>query len=708
MFLSSRTTWLGLMVAGLLAFPAAAQYNQFDNSANATLHGDYFVREVLVTNLNPDGSVGTALSAIGTINFDGAGDYTFNGTVMNSTPAAGQPEQQNNRIITGTYGLAPNGFLEIQSLVGTYLDSLNNVIEPDVAYGGVGTAGPNAFVASATETLNYDLLIGIPLNEAATNASFKGTYNAAYLNLLSADVTQIRDATIQQFTADGQGNLGRLQVSGFAANQGSAILSQPVSGATYSLANITIMGGAINFGASSSLLNGSEDFMISPDETLILGGSPGGFDIFVGAPVVSSPSDVVFSRFYFQAALEDDASQLASESLSTIDDFWGSSSATGASEIAINHARLSYGGFFPYDWTYNNSYSVPANGGGVFQPSYEPDQYMLGANGQVVIGSGVGTWYSLMVGLQAPAYAPPTGVSLNPLGIVNAASYAPATNPVAPLEMVILFGSGMASTSFTARTLPLPTQSPDGVQVLINGSPIPLFSTSPTSIVALVPSTVTPDNSVFYATFQVVNNGAPSNAVTLDTNYTAPGVFAVSQGGVGPAAALHADSSLITDANPANNETVELFLAGLGSVNPAVTPDGAGAPTLPPFSMVNSTPSIYLDDRANSTDVNTEVPFAGLAPGYTGLYQVNVAIPAVTTGGDLYLDIDAIDLSGPDGGETAEATVAVAGADAEAVAKEAHPAARRTFRTTNHGIPRVNGVSHVSGRLPHPGTEAPK
>jgi uncharacterized protein (TIGR03437 family) len=35
-------------------------------------------------------------------------------------------------------------------------------------------------------------------------------------------------------------------------------------------------------------------------------------------------------------------------------------------------------------------------------------------------------------------------VYLNPLGVVSAANYAPITNPVAPGEIITLFGSGLA------------------------------------------------------------------------------------------------------------------------------------------------------------------------------------------------------------------------------------------------------------------------
>lgn len=668
-------------VAVLLAVSAAGQ--NFDNSANARLKGSYFVREVLVTNVNAQGAVGQALSAVGTMIFDGAGDYTFTGTMMNSNPA----QQNTSYSVAGNYQLAANGFLWIDSTVGTYTDSSGNA-EPDVAYGGVGAAGPNAFVASTTENVNYDLLIGIPL-AATTNSSFTGAWNAAYLDFSSADVTKVRDATLA-LTADGKGNLGSVAVSGYAANQNSTILSQTASGATYSLPGVTATGGAINFGSSATLVGGSMSFMVSPDGKLFVGGSPNDFDMLVGTTAVANANAAIYQGFYFLGGLEDDASELAAESQSTVDAFYGSSSVTGSGGISINHLRVNPLGVYPHDYTYNDNYTVPATGG--FEPSNEPDQFMLGANGQVVIASGVGTWYSVMVGLQV-ANPTGTGVFLNPLGIVNAGNFAPATNPVAPLEMVLLFGNGIATSDWDATTFPLPTATPDGVEVLINGSPVPLLRTraslNPNLIYAVVPSAIGPASGVYYATFEVANKNGKSQPVTMYTNYTAPGLFAISEGGVGNGA-LHANGSWVTAADPANvTETVLLFTTGLGGVTPAV-PDG----TLPTSSTLNATPTVYISTW------NSVLPYAGPAPCCVGLDQVNLTVPPVATA-DWYLDVWALDPVGLDGGESYEATINVAGG----AAAGAVPMARRPLRALGHGVSRTSARKPVSGRLPHTGSD---
>ena len=62
--------------------------------------------------------------------------------------------------------------------------------------------------------------------------------------------------------------------------------------------------------------------------------------------------------------------------------------------------------------------------------------------------------YEIYFGVQAPAPAG-TGVFLNPLGVVNAASSAPAGNPISPGEFVTLYGTGLAKSNQTA-TPPYP------------------------------------------------------------------------------------------------------------------------------------------------------------------------------------------------------------------------------------------------------------
>ncbi|MDP9169307.1 MAG: hypothetical protein M3N54_01705, partial [Acidobacteriota bacterium] len=533
----------------------------FDTSGNGSLKGDYFIREVLIGGQNATtGVITSANSVIGVATFDGSGNYSFKGQGT-GTGGLGTVIQQ---AFTGTYSAGANGLLAIQSFVsGT-----------ENCYGGVSAIGPSAFVASATEGSSVDILVAIPAGPAASAGSFKGAYTAGYIDFLNADVNSIRQATFN-VTADGAGNLGSVAVTGNAVNLSSGkATSQTVAGVTYTLGGTGT--GTVNFGTANSgqLISGSKTLYISADGGIILGGTPGGFDLLVGIRAVSGPAtNATASGVYYLAALEDAVTQSPTVTTHAIDGYYGSTNANGAG-VAISHNRIQTFAFSVYDFTYNSPFAVGSAGTFSDGQFYN---YTLGANGSAFIATGSAGYYSLLVGLGAPKFSGP-GVYLNPLGIVSAASFAPITNPIAPNEIVTIFGSGLSAGTVNAAATPLPTVL-GNVQVLVNGQAAPLFYVTPGQIAFVVPQKVSPFFKVANATIQVVNNGVKSNPVTVYTSLTAPGVFSASGNGIGPALAVHLSGALVTTANPAKvGETVVVYATGLGSTTPTV-PDGFPAPT---------------------------------------------------------------------------------------------------------------------------------
>ena len=588
--------------------PAAAQ--SFDSSGNATLKGDYFLREVFM-NGPGDGSVSTASSVIGVATFDGNGNYTFKG--QGATLAGGLNSAVS---LTGTYAVAANGFLVIASPAGM----LAGVTDSD--YGGVSAVGPSAFVASATESTNVTSLIAIPAAPGATNGSMKGTYRAGSIDFTRASVTSVRQAMLT-LTADGAGNLGTVPVTGVGSDLGGTTLNQTIPGATYSLSGEG--SGAINLGTASSsqLVSGAKTLYISADGNIVLAGSPSGFDTLVGIPAFTSgASNATASGVYFMGGLEEQIDNTQTPA-NAVDAFYGSVNATGTG-VSLFHNRLQSLAYAAYDYTFDSQYTVASDGS--IPVGDVPYQFTFGAGGRSFIALGDAAdspaLYSLTLGLATQTYSG-SGVFLNPLGIVNSANFAPVTNPIAPNEFITLIGSGMAGGNFPAQTLPLP-MTLGNVQVLINGIAAPLDYVSATQIVALVPSSITPPGA-YYATVQVMNNGAPSNKVTVYTNYTAPGVFAQPTA-IGPAAAQHGDYSLISSTSPANpGEVITLYAGGLGSVTPAIVPDGGAASSNP---LSHTDESVYVDfSNVNAPNIS----FAGLTPTAAGLYQINVAVPSGTS-----------------------------------------------------------------------------
>lgn len=111
-------------------------------------------------------------------------------------------------------------------------------------------------------------------------------------------------------------------------------------------------------------------------------------------------------------------------------------------------------------------------------------------------------------------------------------------------------------------------------------------------------------------------------------------------GGGGAPAVTHANGSAVSADSPAQaGEVLVMYVVGLGTTSPPV-PDGAPAPASP-LAVAQAHPRVHYDFAANaapSTDVqgastgDISPLFAGLTPGFVGLYQVNVQVPAVPQG----------------------------------------------------------------------------
>jgi len=631
------------VISAALLFVAAAAGQNFDNSADASLRGDYFVREVLMTG-NADGSITAAASVIGVATFDGNGNYTFRG--QGTTLAGGANA---NVSLTGTYSVAANSFLQITSLAQTLLDPT----APDDDFGGLSSIGPGAFVASATEQSNVTMLVGIPAGSNVTNSAFSGAYTAGAIDYPNASITDVREATFT-LNSNGAGNIGNVPISGAGALlQEGAAQTQTDILVTYTLSGEG--SGTINFGAAanSQLVSGTKVFYISADGNLVLGGSATGYDMLVGMKALApgTGTNATASGDYFMAALEDEVDPTGF-STNLLDAYYGSVNALGTG-TALFHNRFQSLQFLVYDYTFDSTLFDLSTSGTVPFGGDTPYSYTFGANGQAYIATGDSTdasYFSLTLGLAMQKFSG-SGVYLSPNGIVNSANFAPITNPIAPLELITLFGSfgtGLG-TGTTATTLPLPTTL-GPISVTINGVKAPLDYVSSTQIIAEVPSSISPNNNFYYATIVVSNNGVASNPVTVYTSNTAPGVFA-NPVAVGAAAAQHGNYSLINNADPASdNETIIIYTDGLGALNPQIVPDGGPAIGFPPGNLVTD-PNITVDFDYNYSN---SLPFAGGTPTTAGLDQIDAVVPPGTSGSN-FLDVGTTD------GYTSMTTIAVSG-----------------------------------------------
>jgi len=221
---------------------------------------------------------------------------------------------------------------------------------------------------------------------------------------------------------------------------------------------------------------------------------------------------------------------------------------------------------------------------------------------------------------------------LNVDGVVNGASFAAAPdNFVAPNSIISIFGLDLSlqtkqvsESDLVRGRLPLVL---GGVQVRIGEIPAPLYFVSPLQINAQVPSEITAGE---WPVSVVRENLSAENAATVKVRPAAPGLFRF---------VTHTDYTLVGRGDPQGStparpgEIVLLFGTGFGATAPAVF-----AGELPDFLA-----PVVLPARARLAD--TMLPdhllhYVGQAPGFAGLYQMNLELPADLAAGDLEIRIE--------------------------------------------------------------------
>lgn len=222
---------------------------------------------------------------------------------------------------------------------------------------------------------------------------------------------------------------------------------------------------------------------------------------------------------------------------------------------------------------------------------------------------------------------PPSDVPVfSARAVANGASFVSGATPGG---IVTIFGTGLTkgvNGVVSAAGIPLPTEL-RGTRVKVNQIYAPLFSISNVDgqeqINLQLPFEFEGQSAV---TLTVENNGVIGSLIRVKLQGVLPGIFTL-DGQTG--AILHgASSQFVLPSNPAaRNEIVILYATGLGPVNP--TPASGAPASTSPLSRAVFSPT------ATVGGINTEVLFSGLAPGFVGLYQVNIRVPATAPSGNV-------------------------------------------------------------------------
>jgi uncharacterized protein (TIGR03437 family) len=264
-------------------------------------------------------------------------------------------------------------------------------------------------------------------------------------------------------------------------------------------------------------------------------------------------------------------------------------------------------------------------GNGIWQGTWKP----VNAAGGVTLfvtavgPNGVGGQNKVSGAVSAPA-ASATTPTVTAQGVVHAASEQGGV-PIAPGGLITVYGVNLADGVGQSKGLPLPQQL-NGAQVLLGNQPLPILYTSTGQLNVQVPYTV-PVNTQYQMTVQHGNTlSVPQQLVVAEAQ---PGIFTVNQQGTGQGSIVRSDQVTLAQAGtPASiGETVVIYCTGLGAVTPAVK-EGTQAPTTAPLSMTVNPVTVTIGGKT------APVAFAGLTPGYAGLYQVNAVVPAGIPTGD--------------------------------------------------------------------------
>lgn len=224
---------------------------------------------------------------------------------------------------------------------------------------------------------------------------------------------------------------------------------------------------------------------------------------------------------------------------------------------------------------------------------------------------------------------------ISPGGVVNAASYTtggPSGKAVAVGSIVSIFGRNLATTTQSASSFPLPTALA-GTSVTVNGIAAPIFFVSPNQINLQLPTRY-PASSLGADMVVTTSAGASDTFPLVLALGEGFGIFTLDGSGCGRGEVFNvADEGSVSLNSPSNSASpgdfISVYGTGLvGFLNPP--PDGNSASSDPLSLAVNWSVYAGIFDLAApfpSNSLSPRVSWAGRAPGFVGLDQINVRIP---------------------------------------------------------------------------------
>jgi uncharacterized protein (TIGR03437 family) len=218
-----------------------------------------------------------------------------------------------------------------------------------------------------------------------------------------------------------------------------------------------------------------------------------------------------------------------------------------------------------------------------------------------------------------------------PSGVISAGNYG-GFPVIAPATWIEIFGINLATTrsgiwqktDFTGTAAPTELA---GTKVTVAGKPAYVYYVSPGQVDVQVPSGVPSGTQPLVVT----TAGGNSLNYSITVNATQPGLLAppafILKGAQNVVALFSNTLTYVLPINVAGvvtararpGDSITLYGIGFGPV----TPD------IPAGQIVQQTNDLQSQLQISFAGVAAKVTYAGLAPGYVGLYQFNVVVPAV-------------------------------------------------------------------------------
>lgn len=292
-------------------------------------------------------------------------------------------------------------------------------------------------------------------------------------------------------------------------------------------------------------------------------------------------------------------------------------------------------------------------------PATSMGAVVMHATGNAANGDGVPTSdYIYTSSARTSSEAAPSPLQISSGGVVGAGLSNPLVRQISPNGIISIFGQnfaapgsakGVGGTDLVDGKLPAAFA---GLCVQVGRDKARFFFVSERQLNVQVPTTAD-RGTVSIRVLQNCGqaNEVQSNAESVTMQAQSPEFFFFKQNpdGKNPIAALNAVTFSLTGAPnliagvtfvPAKpNDILTLFSTGFGATNPLVQdgelPRGAASTVVPVTVTVGG--------------LAAEVLYAGVAPGFAGLYQVNIRVPSASPDGDLAVTASIAGLSTPAG-----------------------------------------------------------